>query len=514
MTADPFSHRDDAGEVRNYILGGTLHGPVFMGRDFIFSFPRPELTGRPVSLPPRPTLLHGRDDMLAVLYQRLSEGDARWPRIVTLHGLGGVGKTSVAIEYAHRHQAGLSSVWWFAANDRITLEAGFGRLAALIAAAGGPGDPRDPVAVVHAVLADSRLPWLLIFDNAPDPDSVREFLPPAGRGQVLITSQHALWPPGQGIDVPVLDAETAAGLLTSRSGDPDQGAALELAGELGGLPLALEQAAAYVQATSSTLASYLRLFRQRHLALLAVGQAPGHPPTVTATFGLALNRLQRESPVAVVLLQLLACLAPEPVPLTLLLQAKEHNGATGVRGRAMAAVWRKAMGDVLPLTTDQVTAAEAVTALRRYSLVTSAGDGMILVHLLVQFCALGRLKPKQIARYRAVAALLTEAAIPADAYLPDAWPACAALLPHALATLSLTSSRMWRLTSSGLGRLANYLGASGSYSAARDLWQAIADACMRARGPEHQATLIARLGHATMTGTPATHCGRGIWLRT
>ena len=395
MTADPFSHHGDTDEVRNYILGGTLHGPVFMGRDFTFSFPRPEPMERPVSLPPRPTLLVGRDDMLAALYQRLAEGESPWPRIVTLHGLGGVGKTSVAIEYAHRHQAGMGPTWWFSANDRITLEAGFGRLAALIAAAGGPGDPRDPVAVVHTVLADSAQPWLLIFDNAPDPDSVREFLPPAGHGQILITSQHALWPAGQGIDVPVLEAETAAGFLADRSDDSDQESALELAGELGGLPLALEQAAAYVQATNSTLASYLRLFHQRHLALLAIGQVPGHPSTVAATIGLTLNRLQRESPTTVVLLQLLACLAPEPIPLTLLLQARPNSSATGVRKRAADAVLRKAMGPVAALTTDQVTAGEAIAALHRYSLVTSAGDEMIVVHRLVQLCTLSRLTRKR-----------------------------------------------------------------------------------------------------------------------
>ena len=76
-------------------------------------------------------------------------------------------------------------------------------------------------------------------------------MPPAGRGRVLITTQNQHWPPGQALQVPVLDVEVAAGFLVSRTGDADRAAARELAGELGGLPLALEQAAAYMQATGT-----------------------------------------------------------------------------------------------------------------------------------------------------------------------------------------------------------------------------------------------------------------------
>ena len=72
-----------------------------------------------------------------------------------------------------------------------------------------------------------------------------------GAGRVLVTTQSQHWPPGQALDVPVLDPEVAAGFLVNRTGDPDRAAARELAGALGGLPLALEQAAAYMQATGT-----------------------------------------------------------------------------------------------------------------------------------------------------------------------------------------------------------------------------------------------------------------------
>ena len=126
----------------------------------------------------------------------------------------------------------------------------------------------------------------------------------------------------------------------NRTGDPDRAAARELAGELGGLPLALEQAAAYMQATGTTLARYLPLFRDRQADLLARGEAAGHPADVAATLGLALSRLADEAPAAAGLLRLLAFLAPEPVPLALLLADAQAAGRAGPggggRGRAAA----------------------------------------------------------------------------------------------------------------------------------------------------------------------------------
>ena len=96
-------------------------------------------------------------------------------------------------------------------------------------------------------------------------------MPPAGPGRVLITSRNQIWPPGKAVDVPVLDPQVAAEFLVGRTGDVDRRAALDLAGELGWLPLALEQAAAYVQASGESLARYLASFRKRRPEMLARG---------------------------------------------------------------------------------------------------------------------------------------------------------------------------------------------------------------------------------------------------
>jgi hypothetical protein len=196
-----------------------------------------------VSLAPRPVLA-GREELLADLEARISGIEDPWPRVITLCGMGGVGKTSVAVEYAYQHLAETGLAWQFAAEDPTVLTAEFGRLAAQIGAR-DIIDPRDPVASVHAVLAVQPTRWLLVFDNVPDQESVQRFLPPAGKGQVLITSQSALWPPGQALNVPVLDQQAAATFLIGRTDDPDEQAAADLAEALGRLPLALEQAAAY-----------------------------------------------------------------------------------------------------------------------------------------------------------------------------------------------------------------------------------------------------------------------------
>src|SRR6202030_4155737 len=119
--------------------------------------------GRPVWLAPRPAMLAGREELLAGLHARLTGGVGDGPRIIALHGLGGAGKTSVAVEYAHRYQATAGMVWQFPAEDPPVLSAEFARLAAQLGARGGVLDPRDPVASVHAVLAGSPAPWLLVF---------------------------------------------------------------------------------------------------------------------------------------------------------------------------------------------------------------------------------------------------------------------------------------------------------------------------------------------------------------
>ena len=435
--------------------------------------------GRALRLAPRPVFLAGREELLAALDARLGgDGDAG-PGVVVLCGLGGAGKTSVALEYAHRRLGQVEVAWQLPAGDPAVLAAGFGELAAQLGAA----DRGDPVASVHGMLSANPAPWLLLFDNAPDRASVARFVPPAGPGRVLITSRNQIWPPGQALEIAVLDTQVAAVFLGGRTGDPDGRAAQELAAELGGLPLALEQAAAYVQASGQNLAGYLAMFRQRRPDLLGRGEPTGYPETVTTTWLLAFEDLQHAAPGAVGLLRLLASCAPEVIPLRLLLQPRP--GLAGRLGQEVAPV----LG---PLLEDPLAAGDAIAALRRYSLVTPAADGSVSVHRLVRAVTVDQMPGELASQWRQAAAALIEDAIPDDSAPPETWPECAALLPHAQVALADGSD--------GMARLARYLGWSGSYAAARDLQKRVLDAREQILGPEHPDILTARDNLAVRTG--------------
>ena len=435
--------------------------------------------GMAVRLAPRPVYLAGREELLAALDARLTGDGGAGPRVVALCGLGGAGKTSVAVEYAHRQLGQVGVAWQFGAEDPAVLAAGFGELAAQLGAA----DRGDPVAAVHAVLRADQAPWLLVFDNAPDRASVVPFAPPAGPGRVLITSRNQIWPPGQAVEVPVLDPQVAAEFLVSRTGDPDGRAARELAGELGGLPLALEQAAAYVQASGESLAGYLALFRLRRADLLSRGEPIGYSQTVAATWRVAFEDVQRTAPRAAGLLRLLAFCAPEEIPLRLLLQPRP--GLAGRFGEEVATVLE-------PLLENPLAAGDAIAALRRYSLITPAADGSVSVHRLVQAVTRDQMPAELASEWQRAAAALIDDAIPNDSNPPEAWPVCAALLPHAEMALADDSG--------GMGRIATYLGSSGSYAAARDVLQRVVDAREQVLGPEHPQTLTARANFAYWTG--------------
>ena len=157
--------------------------------------------------------------------------------------------------------------------------------------------------------------------------------------------------------------------------------------------------------------------------------------------------------------------------------------------------------EVGQLLGDPVAAGDAMTALRRYSLVTPAGDGLVLVHRMVQAITRAQLTGEETGQWEHAAAALVELVVPADPELPAAWPVGAVLLPHARAVLDLTSGGMWQI--------ARYLGFSGSYPAARDLSRQIADAYTEdaAYGPEHPETLAARRNLAGWTGRAGDAAG-------
>jgi hypothetical protein len=462
------------------------HGGTAIGRVEIH---RPEVANQPVRLLPRPVFLAGREELLAHLDARLSVGNGAGPQVAALSGMGGAGKTSVALEYAYRHLAGLDVVWQFQAEEPTVLEAGFSDLAVQLGAR-VLLDTGDPVAQVHAVLAARPGNWLLIFDNAPGPAALQRMLPPAGHGQVLITSQNPHWP-GQAVEVPVLGQDAAAAFLLTRTGSAEQGAAGELAAELGRLPLALEQACAYMQSAGRSIAGYLALFLQRRADLLARGEIAGYGKQVATTWALAFAEVSQVGPAAG-LLRFTACCAAEDIPLHLLLQPGLHAEF----GPEVAPL-------LMPLLEDDLTRDEAVAGLRRYSLISDPHDSLVSVHRLVQAITLDEMPADLAAAWRQATAAVIEAALPEDPEDPAAWPVMAALLPHAQAALTLTSH--------GTVKIVTYLRTIGNNTAALVLQRQILDACEADLGAEDPRTLTARASLATLigeAGNPAAAFGQ------
>jgi Trypsin-like peptidase domain/Tetratricopeptide repeat len=461
---------------------------------------RRPVASKPVRLPPRPMFLAGREDLLGEIAAGLSGGAEPGPRVVTLCGLAGMGKTSIALEYAHRHLAAVDLVWLFPAEEPTALAAGFGELAAQLGAR-NLLDAGDPVAQVHGVLAAYPGDWLLVFDNAPEPSAVEAVLPPAGHGQVLITSRDPYWPVGRVVEVPVLDLAVATAFLLNRTGRPDEAeAARALADELGGLPLALEQAAAYMQATGRGIASYLTLFRQRRADLLARGEPAGYSKQVSTTWTLTFEQLRQTQPLAIGLLRLLACCAPDAIPLRLLLQPRP----------GLAETLTSDVADLLtPLLDDPLAADDAIAALRRYSLISAPQDGAVSVHRLVQAVTLSQVPAGLAEAWRQAAGFLVEAALPGDGQQPgtwpiycvltsearqppEAWPVFAVLLPHAQSALPADRD--------GMANVASYLQQRGNYAAARSVQQEVCDARTRVLGARHPGTLAALADLAEFTG--------------
>jgi len=252
----------------------------------------------------------------------------------------------------------------------------------------------------------------------------------------------------------------------------------------------LEQAAAYMQSTGRSIADYLAIFRQRRNDLLARGEPAGYGKQVTTTWALAFDQLQQTSLPAIGLLRLLACCAPETIPLKLLLQPRPELSES--LGPEVAPL-------LLPLLEDPLAADGAVAALRRYSLISPPIAGSVSMHRLVQAVTLAQLPADQAEAWRQAARSLTGAALPADTERPGTWPAWVALLPHVQVTHPADGH--------ATARVADFLGRSGNHATARVLQQQIVDARERVLGAEHPSTLAARGMLAYWTGEAGDPAG-------
>jgi tetratricopeptide (TPR) repeat protein len=321
--------------------------------------------------------------------------------------------------------------------------------------------------------------WLLVLDNVDAPDSVAEWLPRSATGHVMLTSRAGVgWEPlASVVPVEVLASADAAELLLDRAGETGpaaEAAATTLAATLGGLPLALEQAGAYVAATGTvTLAGYGELFGTRALELLRRGQPLGYQHTVATTWSLALEGLRESEPGTVDLLTLTSFLAPDDLPEALLV-AQAHE--LPERLASVAA--------------DPLDLADSVASLRRYSLVRAVADGLY-VHRLLQTVVRAGLNAAAQQAWAGVAVRLLRGAFPAESHQVVSWPESERLLPHVLAAvdhgrrLDVEPKRCLSL----LSQAAAYLWSRGQYRQALPLAEQALAGLRQLLGEDHPDTL-------------------------
>ncbi|HEU5379211.1 MAG TPA: FxSxx-COOH system tetratricopeptide repeat protein [Ktedonobacteraceae bacterium] len=383
----------------------------------------------------------GREEILETMHMQLGfDQTVALTQSSALRGLGGVGKTQIALEYAYRHALEYSAVFWIGAETEESIVACLLHIAEMLHL-----PEREDTDMQRAVMAVQRWlsahgRWLLIWDNVEDLALLDRFLPATRSGAILLTTRRqALGTLAHGLDLLPMEQEEGILLLLRRAkllapeatGEhmqqfaermPAQYAvAAELVTVLGGLPLALDQAGAYVEETHCGLAAYLDLFRTRRDALL---QRRGeglhdHPASVSTTFTLAIMAAAERHPAVKDLLQVCAFLQPDAIPEELFRQGGKHLGAV------LEAVCRD------PLEWDRVIGLAC-----SYSLLSRQSEEQTLfMHRLVQVVLRESLEALAAQQWSVRIFQAMNAAFPEPVFTN--WAYCERYVPHAQVSLQL-----------------------------------------------------------------------------
>jgi len=421
------THRD-AGQATEELVKALGSPPKLTDPALV---PKTPLPRYPRTIPPvwrvpaRNHWFTGRADVLDQLHAQLLGSGKAVVMPVALHGMGGVGKSAVVVEYAHRYMADYDVVWWVPAEDRNLINPALGELAEKLGLKAGDEYGEAAAAAREALrLGRPYDRWLLIFDNAEEPGDLHEHFP-GGPGHVIVTSRNPAWASvADPVDVNVFSRVESVEHLQRMVDGLSSGEAGQVADELGDLPLAIEHAAAWLQATGMPVAEYVALLKEELASTIDLSQALDFPRPVSATWRLSFERLRRQSPAAARLLELCSFLAPDPISMTLLNSDEMLESLRRVDSKVR----------------DRGVLARLIREMSRYSLAKiDRGSNAINMHRLVQAAIRSQLDPQQGVDtiHEAHKVLVGARPRQGDTDDPENWPRYDLIWPH------LEPSRAW-----------------------------------------------------------------------
>ena len=371
--------------------------------------------------PPRNAAFTGRNQVLEKMRDQLGSGmSALLQQPQALFGLGGVGKTQLANEYVHRFMADYDLVWWIPAEHTDDVTASLAELATRL---GTPAGEDMALACLEALTMLSRgLPtkrWLLVYDNADDPEALLPYFPNGTSGHILVTSRNQAWARhGASLGIEVFLREESVEHLTRQAPGLSTEDADRVAAALGDLPLAVEQAAAWIAETATPIDDYLQQLAEQPTEVLALNQPPAYPQPVAATWNISITRLRERSPASVRLLQLCAFLAPEPISQQLLYSQEMID----------------ALKPYDPALQEKLVLGRVIREIGRFALARIDQVGTsIQVHRLVQAVVRAQMTEEEQRQARHVVHRVLAGARPDDDEPiddPETWPRFAIIWPH------------------------------------------------------------------------------------
>jgi tetratricopeptide (TPR) repeat protein len=487
---DPFARRtlvdlstQDESGARTALLRGMKVDPQEHPADAARSGPR-----YPGTLPPvwrvghRNATFIGRTQLLDDLNGKLRE--SRGP--VVVRGMAGVGKTQLALEYAHRFKSEYDVVWWLRADQPGTARQDYADLHRPLLGLAAPENISLTVEAVRDALrrGSPHRRWLLVFDNADDPKALEPLLVSGGDGHTVITTRHEGWEEiAEPLLVDVFDRRESVEYLTRQTPSMGQRAADAVAGVLGDLPLAVEQAAVSLNRSGLDAAAYLERVEQEINSPQINAQSTDRMlKAVAAACEISIKLLRAQSPAAVRLLELCAFFGAGPISRALLL-SKEAVAALREHSRGL----------------DETSVVqEAISRLTRFALAKEDTNRSLQVHRLVQATVRSSLSADEQETNRRIVASVLAGAPPADADVdnPDNWPRYEAIWPH------LTAPWIAESLDTGIRRVTvarmRYLRARGELDDAMDLGRECVESWTRPTGEADRWTLNMQFEIATV----------------